>query len=547
VSAAADNGLGVIVVGAGPTGLTLGCLLHLYGVPCRVIDRAAAPTAHSRALGMFTRSLEILDELGAAEAACERGHSIERTNIHSGGRRIATMRTEALSGTRRARILSLPQYETEALLEARFEELGGRVERETALRDLRQPRDGGPPTLWLQGAGEEEEEEVMASWVVGADGAHSAVRKALGIAFEGEATRDVFVIFDAFVENAPAAHEVQYYFSREGITVVSPLPDGAYRFAASMRGLVGDGSPLGVDFIGALLERRVGGGIELLRLRDAGWGAAQVRVHTRIAERFRRARCLLAGDAAHVYGPLGGQGMNGGIQDAHNLAWKLALVAGGEARETLLDSYEAERHAISRAALRMTAGQARLGGLRSRVATVLRDGVVAGASRAGLLEREMLPQSVMLAHRYPRGPAVLGRRRGARGRRLPDAILENGGSGSLRLFDLLRERPFTVLALATAKRDRERLDRLRWRLERAHGEQVALLEVGEDGAGAGGRPELLDRDGELRRAVGAARSSLCLARRDGFVAYCGPLASEGRLQAGLRALLTPSAESVAVD
>ena len=169
---------GIVVVGAGPTGLTLACRLHRLGVPCRVVDQGTGPTTVSRALGMFTRSLEVLDEFGAAQDAIVRGHQIERTCIYSRGRPVGGMKTSSLTGTRHPVILAIPQYTTEAMLEEHLERLGGAVERKTTLRDVRQ--EAGSDRVLLTLDTPSGEEAVEASWLVGADGAHSSVRKSLG-------------------------------------------------------------------------------------------------------------------------------------------------------------------------------------------------------------------------------------------------------------------------------------------------------------------------------------------------------------------------------
>ncbi len=535
---------GIVVVGAGPTGLTLACELHRLGVPCRVIDKGLGPVGVSRALGMFTRSLEVLDDFGAAEEAVARGHGIEIANIYSRGRRIGGFLPASLTGTQHPRILALPQYETEALLLEHLRRLGGCVERERGLRELR--ADPGGVTLTLDGSAGEQ--TLRARWVVGADGAHSTVRKGLGIDFAGKATRDVFVIVDAEVESGPARGEVHYYFSPEGLMVVIPLPDGTYRFAGSMPGFVGDGSPLSLDFVQGMLDRRVGGGISIRELRDAGWGAAQVRVQTRIANTFRAGRGILAGDAAHIYSPIGGQGMNGGIQDAQNLAWKLALVSTGSAPEALLDSYAVERRAVARAALRVTAGQMRLGTIAPRGAVALRDGTIMALHRAGALDRHLAPEAVGLRIRYRRSPGVAANGwRGPQGRRMADTLLDGFSTGPRMLFGLLREQPFTVLALAGAG-GRARVEELADAVRARYGELVAVYRVTRDASGpdANGHAALVDRGGQLHKYLRAKEPSVCLLRADAHVAFFGPLGDGPLLLAHLGRVLRPRADSRSV-
>ena len=297
-----------------------------------------------------------------------------------------------------------------------------------------------------------------------------------------------------------------------------PLPDGSYRFAVSMRDFVGDGEPLPQELVQKLLDERVGNGIRIVELRDAGWGAAQVRVHARVADTFRSGRCLLGGDAAHVYTPLGGQGMNGGIQDAHDLAWQLALVSTRAAPDTLLDAYAFERRSVSRYAIRSTTGQMRLGTVRSRAAGAIRDRATTLLSKAGLLDRRMLPDSVQLRHSYRGSPAVAARRMpGPQGKRIDDVPLREASGSTRLLFDLLREQPYTVLALSAEPGSARELAET---LANRYGGRAAVYRVVREGA-AGEEATLIDTDGALHERLRAKRPTLCLLRPDAHVAFLG--------------------------
>ena len=343
------------------------------------------------------------------------------------------------------------------------------------------------------------------------------------------------MITDAHLDRAPPRRQVHYYFSRAGITVVSPLPDGSYRLAAAMRGHIGDGSPVSLETVQELVDRRLGGGAHVRELRDAGWGAAQVRVHTRIAPTFRAGRCLLAGDAAHVYGPLGAQGMNGGIQDAHNLAWKLALVSTGRGQDGCSTHTRRSAGRSSRA-LQITSMQARMGGVRSPVAVTLRDRLVSGLTRMGALDRYMLPDSVMLRHRYRPNAVVAARpRRGPQGTRVPDHRLWDAEGASRTLFEIVRERPFTVLIFSAA--DDRRIGELWARLRRSFAEEVAAYRVVL-------KPRQRRCAGRSRRRASPlaarGRACLCLIRADAYVAWFGALDSIDEMLALLETVLIPS-------
>jgi 2-polyprenyl-6-methoxyphenol hydroxylase-like FAD-dependent oxidoreductase len=543
---------GILIAGAGPTGLTLACELLRRGVPCRLIDQAAGPLERSRAIGLSTRSLEVLDGFGAADHAVELGHQLRAANFYSRGGRIASVSTDGLSHTKFPFILSSPQNNTEQVLTTALTRLGGVVERGTKLTGLTQPAGPGTVSVVLEGPAGRELTE--ADWVIGADGAHSAVRKLSGISFDGAATNVEFVIVDAAVEIAPPRGTAHYYFSADGLLVAIPLPDGGYRFAATVRpGETGD--DLDLDFVQSMVDRRTRGrGTILTELRDAGWGAARVRIHNRLADRFRSGRCLLAGDAAHIHSPVGGQGVNIGVQDAHNLGWKLAMVATGQAGPALLDSYEAERRPVAVAVAAAVDKQTTAAAMRSPIKAKLRDIVLSRSSARGTLAKTMVPMLAQLAVNYAGSPAVaaddaptLG------GTRLPDTPLAGPTGTPDTAHGLLRETPFTLLVLAGAG------------LSTSQTAQVAALDAdlaarhpglvgvrtllrGEASADA-----ITDTGGALHHHLGAATDTggalhdhlgattdarLCLVRPDGHIVLLDGLAPTTSVPAVLDRVLT---------
>jgi 3-(3-hydroxy-phenyl)propionate hydroxylase len=533
----------IVVVGAGPTGLTLACQLLRRGVGCRLVDSAPEATQRSRAIGVSARSLEVLAELGAADELVELGLPSRVANFYAGGRRIARLTASAIEHTRYPFLLAVPQSETERVLERHLERLGGTVERGVALRELRQEPGAQAVELTLDADGGAE--TVEASWVVGADGSHSAVRRGAGIEFKGEATGNVFANVDAVLESPPAAGEGHYYFAAEGLLVIAPLPDDTYRVTALVDPAQAD-RPLTIEDVQGLVERRADPAIRVRELRDAGWGIARVSIQTRTAERFRAGRCLLAGDAAHIYGPTGAQGMNGGIQDAHNLAWKLALVASGRAGEALLDSYDDERRPVAHEVLHSVEAQTKLATIRSRPGGAARNALLRAVTRAGLLDRGLGPRIMQFDVSYRDAPGVaaptggrLRNRDALTGRRLPDVPLEPG-EGAARTFDLVGAHGLTALVLGAGRAHRPHVERLAAALGERHGELVALRLVAPAAApGAAGEPAAVDRHGALHGALGIAEPTVLLVRPDAHVAYRGPLARPSEALSHLDRVLGP--------
>ena len=504
----------VLVVGAGPTGLTLACLLWQGGVRCRVVDARPGPTDRSRAIGVSARSLEVLDGLGVADRLIERGLPNRTAIFYSRHRPMGRLTTRLTRDTRFPFLLAVPQAATEDVLLTRLAELGGTVERSTAVRSV----EPGPDSVRVHLDTPDGRRDTRAGWVVGADGAHSVVRRDTGIAFEGDATGKVFANVDARLDNGPTPGVGHYFFTPEGMLVIAPLPDGVYRVTASISPDEADRG-LTIADVQELVDRRGLPGIGVRTLLDSGWGIARIRIQARIASRFRSGRCLLAGDAAHIYGPTGAQGMNGGIQDAHNLAWKLRLVLAGRAGPGLLDSYEAERRAVAHQVLHHVEQQTQLATLRPAAAVTARDAFLRLATKAGLVDRAMAPAINQLDVAYPLAgprPSRLHRAGRAVGRRVPDVTLDGG----TRLFELLGTAPFSLLAVCATPADEAAVSALAAALQgRPYADLVGLHVIPRTGPGA-------DRAGTLHGLLGASKAgALGLVRADQHLAAVTPLST----------------------
>jgi 2-polyprenyl-6-methoxyphenol hydroxylase-like FAD-dependent oxidoreductase len=344
----------VLVVGAGPVGLTMAAELARHGARCRIIDRLSRPLPYCRAIGVTPRTLEVWDDMGIARDMIDAGLWIEglRSIIHGHPPHDARMELPDLPYAE----LGLPQFETERLLSRHLGRFGIAVQRGTSLLSLRQGSDGVAVQLQRNDGAVE---EATFRYVVGCDGAHSAVRRALGIAFEGEAFPMPFMLGDVHIDwELPRGMALRALRlvenSAPDMFIAIPLPEaGRYRVSTLAPAALApaDGTDHGIqsEARGPALEDLQVVADDLLpdkpRLSDLRWSSV-FRISMRLAEHYRRGRVFIAGDAAHIHPPTGGQGMNTGIQDAYNLAWKLALVLEGAAPEALLDSYEAERRPV---------------------------------------------------------------------------------------------------------------------------------------------------------------------------------------------------------
>ncbi len=324
----------VLIVGAGPTGLTLAAALAVRGIQSTVVDRQAAGDNTSRAAVVHARTLEVLERIGVADLLVSLGVRAPRFTIRDRDRVLVPVSFDNLP-TRYPYTLMISQAVTEAVLLDRLFELGGLVLRPRAVTELAQDDRGVTAKL-------NDGDELRARYLVGADGMHSTVRERAGIGFHGGVYGESFTLADARLTGNAPSDEVILYFSPAGLVVVAPLPGGVHRIVATV-----DTAPEhpDVDFVQALLDDR-GPERERAIVKEVLWGS-RFRVHHRVAESYRAGRILLAGDAAHVHSPAGGQGMNTGIQDAIALAEALATAINSGDEEPL-NAYGAIRRPIAR-------------------------------------------------------------------------------------------------------------------------------------------------------------------------------------------------------
>ena len=329
--------LDVLVVGAGPVGLMLASELRRHGAACRVVDRAAAPTDRSKAVILHARTIEHLDQLALQEEFIERGVSLRGVSFFQGGRRLARLGFDRVD-SHYPFVLDVPQSATEQLLGARLRALGGEVERGVELAGVEQEADRVTAVLQEDGR----LERAAARYLCGCDGSHSAVRELTGIPFAGSSYDEDWMLADVRVEGAPFPRdEASIFVEPHHFLAAFPLPGERWRLIA-VRKVAEPGEkadPATVEEFAALLRHHVG---EPVRLFDCAW-ISPFRIGRRRAEHLRRGNVFLSGDAAHIRSQVSGQGLNTGVQDAINLAWKLALVCRGKARRELLETYEAER------------------------------------------------------------------------------------------------------------------------------------------------------------------------------------------------------------
>jgi 2-polyprenyl-6-methoxyphenol hydroxylase-like FAD-dependent oxidoreductase len=332
----------VLIVGAGPTGLVLALWLTRLGVRVRIVDKTSEPGTTSRALAVQARTLEFYRQLGFADEVVAQGRWATEANMWVGGRRAAQISFDGMGSevSPYPYPLIYPQDEHERLLVERLSELGLKVERQTEVVSFEETGDRVQVKVRKPDRGEE---TCAVKYVAGCDGARSTIREHLGIGFPGGTYEHLFYVADVQATGQAVNGDLNIALERSDFLVVFPLKDeGRARFIGTVKDNPRKDDELSWESVNK-------GVVESLRteVQHVNWFSTY-RVHHRVADRFRKGRSFLLGDAAHVHSPVGGQGMNTGIGDAVNLAWKLAEVLRGRATATLLDTYEPERIAFAR-------------------------------------------------------------------------------------------------------------------------------------------------------------------------------------------------------
>ncbi|WP_034274362.1 FAD-dependent monooxygenase [Actinospica robiniae] len=518
----------VLVVGAGPVGLTAAAELARRGVKCRVIDQLTAPMPYAKAVGIQPRTLEVWDAMGVVREALDAAEPLLGQRVYLNGREVSALTLELPSDVPYG-FAALPQYEVERILTEHLAALGVQVEHNTQLVSFAQDADVVQATL-ERAPGGKTQDRIAVRYLVGCDGAHSTVRRGLGLRFEGDAFPEEYMIGDLEVDwSLPRGYGIRAMHQTDGKTddllVCVPLPGhGRYRMSMQLptpsaesgqaardevvHGLQPGRAPELSD-LQAVLDRLSPEPVTASNLR---WSSV-FRISHRLVDHYRHGRVFIAGDAAHIHPPTGGQGMNTGIQDAYNLAWKLALAVHGQSADGLLDSYEAERRPVAEEVVGRTVRHARSGfeGDPDDPSTIM--------------QRE-----AQLLVAYPDSPltgptptqsddAASGARPGGRApdcRELHSAI----ATYPLRLFDLLRGTDPTLLLYAQNAAAAEtvfpRLAADAAYRAGGHLDAYAVLAEGVEVVGDG-IPVVHDSAGQFRAAYAPHDAEAFLIRPDGYL------------------------------
>lgn len=522
----ARSGRPVLVVGAGPTGLFAAIELLRRGVAVRLVDRLAEPPRWSQAIFIKQRTLEILAGLGLMERFAARGQAIRGVRFFSDGREVAAYDFEAIDSPYRD-ILSIPESETIAILIERLHELGGRIEHGTSFIGLEQDADGVTATLERAGV----RSTVRVPFLVGADGYRSAVREAIGDAYDGTDYAELWGVFDTGLANWTRPRDT--VCAQLETPLVLPFPLGADRWRIYFRpDAPGDAA------VAAVLDRLRGICPDVAL--EAPEAPQYFHSHSRLARAFHIDRVFLAGDAAHASNPIQGHGMNAGIQDAHNLGWKLAAAVRGHATGALLASYDVERRDVDRQVV--ASGEEAYGWMTD----------ASGEKIAALYEFLRTPEGQALAaiaeteldYCYAESPFIRDLRDAQAdaaqkvGARVCDVDGLLHGGAATTLHAILADPAPTVLLLAgeAAHASDADVSGIEARLAPFDGVRLLTVVNGEAPAQSG---VVADVGGDLHARFGASEPMLCVVRPDGHVSLCCRCATPQALVDHLGAMFRP--------
>ena len=440
----------VLIAGAGPVGMTMAAALKRLGVGVRIVDPAPARTDKSKALVVWPRTLELLDIHGSAQGYIDSGLQGAGARILANGRELVHLSFDTARSKYRF-ALFLPQNETERLLEEDLAQRGVAVERRVVLQSFTDDSAGVATTL-LHPDGHSE--TARFAYLVGCDGAHSTVRHGLASQFEGTTEQSSFVLADLFIDGPLPPQELTVCWQPDGILAFFPIVGGRFRVVADLgatAAAVEDGPEPTLAEVQALIDAR---GPKGLRARDPFW-LSRFHINERKVKDYRKGRVFLAGDAAHIHSPAGGQGMNTGMQDAFNLAWKLALVCQGRARDSLLDSYSPERSAIGDQVLRNASQMTHLVIMRNPILQEIRNLAAGALGHIPALRQRIVDQLTELDLHYEGGPLTApahgASHQPANGHRAEDIAVTQPGAE--RLYEVLRGGGFVAVSVGAALMD----------------------------------------------------------------------------------------------
>jgi len=507
----------ILIIGAGPVGMTLASELARHDVRCRIVDKSAQASQTTKALGVQARTLELLEKMGLAQAMLAQGLQATGFSAYSNKKRLAHMDFARFVDSPYAYLLMIPQNVTETILNEHLKQQNVTVEREIELVSFTQGEDGVEAVL-RHASGDEE--RVSARWLIGCDGAHSAVRHLLGMEFRGSTFLESFVLADVSLDGDLPRNEAMAFLHEGDAVAIFPMQGGHYRVFIAYRPPTNPEGEVTLEEVQHMIDVCALPGI---RAHHPTW-QSRFHINQRKVQHYKKEHVFLLGDAAHIHSPAAAQGMNTGMQDAFNLAWKLALVSNGDAPVALLDSYEAEREPVGAALLRGTLLLSRIVWSHNPFVTTLRDRLVPLVAplktmqlriTGAISETSITYRHSPLVHEQNAEPVQLH----AGDRALDTPIQCERDISPRQLFELLHDTRHVLLIFSDGQPSSEsHIQQLREQLAYAYSNIVVSYQI-EPGTNATDNKRIDTPNGALYRRYDIKGTGLVLIRPDGYIAF----------------------------
>lgn len=513
----------VLIVGAGPSGLFMACELARHGIPFRIIDKKAERTLTSNAVWIQTRTIEIFDEAGIAEQFLRNGQFCKAINLYSHGKSFVKISLEHLDSIYQF-ALTLPQSETERILTARLEELNHHVERPVELVSCKVT--GNVVEVQLQKI-TGEFETLHCDWIIGCDGANSTIRQVCKIVFPGEDLREQFVVADAKMDSFLHTDEIHVFLDKGTVLAALPLGEEKYRLGANLhldhpRKLFTEKEVKEI-----VIERAQGD----FNVQSVSW-ISPFWIHSKIVENMRHGSIFLVGDAAHIHSPADGQGMNAGLQDAYNLAWKLAMVINGKAKADLLDSYQLERHPIVNEIVDRSESFTKMMLFENPLLIKLRNFIYRIFHSQTFLSKKYSQRITQLDIQYKKSPIIdyhekINSHSPQPGERAPNVIMHE----SKHLHDYMRNTKHNVLLFTgnTSSSDLTAIKELHLWFNNNYRDLIQSHIIAKSGM-PGTDNVILDMDGIIHDRYHVNQPCLFILRPDCYIAYTSAKLDSKRVQ-----------------
>lgn len=504
----------VLIVGAGPTGLTMAVTLQRHGIPFRIIDKAIKPVTTSNAIIVHTRTLEVWDDLGLFSQALEKGNIIHEFSVYAKKEKLVSVNFDDIESTHRF-ILGLSQHCTEEILHAALQAQQISIEMETELIDLIEQSDSVTATLrHADGT----TETVTTDWLIACDGGHSFIREKLQLEFRGKDLTEHFILADLPLASNLAKENLALFLTEQGPLIIAYYNQENARIIAEVTHdpVLHDAKSVTQAQTEKILADRCP---FPLQPQPAIWTSG-FWIHERLIAAYQKNRVFFMGDTAHIHSPAGGQGMNTGIQDAYNLAWKLALVIQKHATSKLLSSYAEERQAVAKTLLKNTTALTYLMTLRHPILVALRNFMLPMVAHSEKLRKKIAMKITQLAIHYKKSSlthdCLKQPSRSQAGMRMVDVEREHD-----RLFDYVRGPRFCLLAFSgITDTDLAPLKQLVQTIEEKYPNLIKVLLIQANSATW--EKELLhDQNQLIHQAYQTTQPQLYLIRPDKYIGFRG--------------------------